>query len=209
MNEFLDMAALLALMRTHYIITSSLIAGLIALVWIARNWESFAYFVMRVWHGVPVIGTVARLAKANHHIKDGWPSVEENLCRNYANEYRKYEGGVEVYLKSKDYLSKVGEAGRRPMPAWVLALSFALLVLEAVGFAFVLGPWINPNVSATQMGYLAWSVAFFLALISGFFAHFAGHHVHYNSIVKKAHAWWSRDTKNPNRPNSLKQLGMV
>lgn len=209
MNDFFDMAALLSLMRTHYLITLMIITGLVSLIIAWRNWEQISYFLMRTWHGIPLIGTVARLAKGSHHIKDGWPSVEENLCRNYEKEYRKYEGGPALYLKSKDYLAKIGETGRDPMPAWVLGLAFALLVLEAVGFAFVLGPWINPNVSATQMGYLAWGVAFFLALISGFFAHFAGHNVHYNSIVKKAHAWWSQDTKNPNRPHALKELSSV
>ncbi|WP_022964610.1 hypothetical protein [Halopseudomonas pelagia] len=209
MDDFFSLAALLALMKLHYIITLSVLACVVLLTFVVCYWEQVAYFAMRVWHGVPLIGTVARLSKATNHIKDGWPSVEENLCRSYANEYFKYTGGSGIYLKSKNYLGKIGESGRRPMPLWVLALGFLLLILEAVGFAFVIGPWINPNVSATQVGYLAWAVAFFLALISGFFAHFAGHHMHYNSIVKKAHAWWSRDTKNPLRPSSLKELTAI
>lgn len=212
MNEFLDMAALLALLRAHWIIASFVTLLLCLAAWgiyIKKNIDA-RYTPMRIWLAFPLIGKIASLSREKPDSTSGWPSVEKDLCEKYIEHYNRHsEKQVGIYLKSKDYLAKIGEAGRRPIPTWVLALSFGLLILEAVGFAFVLGPWINPNVSATQMGYLAWSVAFFLALISGFFAHFAGHHAHYNSIVKKAHAWWSHDTKNPKRPSSLKQLPAV
>lgn len=212
MNEFLDMAALLSALSTYRVIISAtalLLGSIIGVIYLCKTIDEH-YTLMRIWHAVPFIGRIASLSREKPDSTTGWPSVETKLCGKYLTHYTDYpETKVGLYLKSKDYLAKIGEAGRRPMPMWVLALSFALLILEAVGFAFVLGPWINPNVSATQMGYLAWSVAFFLALISGFFAHFAGHHVHYNSIIKKAHAWWSHDRKNTNRPSSLKQLPAV
>lgn len=194
------------LVRTHALLTCAIIATLLAIALIAWLWEHVCYFTMRVWHGVPVIGTVARLAATPGYMKDGWPSVESDICSDYKSSYDQYDRDSALYRKSKDYLAKVGEAGRRPIPAWVLMLAVVLLIVEAVGFGFVLGPFVNSSASANQMAMLAWSVAFLLALISGGFAHFAGHDIHYNSLVKKAHAWWSRDSKGAQRPTSLKQL---
>jgi hypothetical protein len=206
MQSLFNIQDLLALMRLHVWATVAIISTLISIAAIAYFWEKVAYFVMRVWHGVPLIGTVSRLSRETAQMKDGWPSVELNLCEAYANEYKKYLGDSSLYRKGKDYLAKIGEAGRKPMPLFILALALILLVVEAVGFGFVLGPFVNSSASANQMEWLAWSVAFLLALISGGFAHFAGHHIHYNTLVKKAHAWWARDGKNPDRPSSLKQL---
>ena len=206
METFFSMQDLLTLLRTHALLTSAAIATLLAIALIAYLWERVCYFTMRVWHGLPVIGTVSRLAGTPGYMKDGWPSVESDICGDYKNYYDDHDRDSSLYRKSKDYLAKVGEAGRKPIPVWVLGLAVILLVVEAVGFGFVLGPFVNSSASANQMTMLAWSVAFLLALISGGFAHFAGHDMHYNSLVKKAHSWWSRDTKGPQRPNSLKQL---
>lgn len=206
MESFFSLQNLQALLRTHALLTSAIIATLVAIAVIALLWERVCYFTLRVWHGLPVIGTVARLSATPGYMKDGWPSVESDICSDYKTYYDRYDRDSSLYRKSKDYLAKVGEAGRRPIPSWVLGLAVILLVVEAVGFGFVLGPFVNSSASANQMAMLAWSVAFLLALISGGFAHFAGHDMHYNSLVKKAHAWWSRDSKGPQRPSSLKQL---
>jgi hypothetical protein len=206
MDNFITLNDLVALMRAHVWLTTFIIGSLLGLAVIALLWERVCYFAMRVWHGLPVIGTVARLAATPGYMKDGWPSVESDICGDYKTYYDEYDLDSSMYRKSKDYLAKVGEAGRRPMPAWVLILAAVLLAVEAVGFGFVIGPWVNNTASANQVAMLAWGVAFLLALLSAGFAHFAGHDLHYNSLVKKAHSWWSRDGKNPDRPSSLKQL---
>ena len=209
MQDFFTLQDLLGMVRAHTALTIAIIATLVAIGVISVLWDRVCYFTMRVWHGLPVIGTVARLSGTPGYMKDGWPSVESDVCGDYKTYYDKYDQDSSMYRKSKDYLAKVGEAGRRPMPSWVLALAVVLLVVEAVGFGFVLGPFVNSSASANQMAILAWSVAFLLALISGGFAHFAGHDLHYNTLVKKAHAWWSRDGKNAERPSSLKQLKSI
>jgi hypothetical protein len=206
LENLFSLQGLETLLRTHTLLTIAIIATLLAIALIAYLWEHVCYFTMRAWHGLPVIGTVSRLSATPGYMKDGWPSVESDICSDYKTYYDKYDRDSSLYRKSKDYLAKVGEAGRRPIPSWVLGLAVILLIVEAVGFGFVLGPFVNSSASANQMAMLAWSVAFLLALISGGFAHFAGHDMHYNSLVKKAHAWWSRDSKGPQRPSSLKQL---
>lgn len=203
--ETLSLDTILAILRANQALAWSLLGLGVALAVLARYWDEVRYFALRVWHRLPIIGTVDRLAKKHCRDEDGWPSVEKSLCGPYYTEYSKHAGDLTLYNSSHDYLAKVGEAGRKPTPLWVYVLAVILLVLEAVGFAFVIGPWVNPNVSATQMSYLAWSMAFFLALISGGLAHFAGVQLHYNSLIAKAHAWWRAADKKGRSPK-LKQL---
>ena len=90
-------------------------------VW--RHWEHVSYFLIRVWHSLPLIGTVARLARKPASVDgDGWINHEVTLSNVYYREYKKHLKGTEAYNASLDYLAKAGEAGRSPRPArqWAL-----------------------------------------------------------------------------------------
>lgn len=194
MQDF-SLSSMLALMVANRLATASLIFLFVAIVIAALNWDKVCYFVRRVWHSTPLIGTVARLARQVKNDQDevntnGWRSGEISLCEEYYNRYKSVDKDPSYFAKCEDYLSKVCEKGRRTNPAWVVPLMAALLVLEAVGFAYVIGPFVNREISANNLQYLTWSVASFLALISGFFAHIAGHQIHHNSLIKKARHWW-------------------
>lgn len=200
-------SSMLALMMANRLATMSLITLFVAIVIAALNWDRVCYFVRRVWHCFPLIGTVARLArqvKQNNDQADenGWRSGEISLGEEYYNRYKGVDKDPSYYAKCEDYLSKVCEKGRRTNPGWVIPLMGALLVLEAVGFAYVIGPFVNREISANNLQYLTWSVASFLALISGFFAHIAGHQIHHNSLIKKARHWW-RGTSNNERDSQI------
>jgi subtilisin family serine protease len=189
-------ASVLALMMANRMTTVSLISLFVAIVVAALNWDKVCYFVRRAWHGTPLIGTVARLASQvkNHNDQvhaNGWRSGEVSLCEEYYSRFKSVDKDPSYFAKCEDYLSKVCEKGRRNSPFWVVPLMGALLILEAVGFAYVIGPYVNRQISANDLQYLTWSVSAFLALISGFFAHIAGHQFHHNSLIKKARHWWS------------------
>jgi len=206
MQDF-STASMLAAMAANRLATASLISLIVAIVIVALNWDTVCYFVRRAWHSTPLIGTVARLArqvkKDNGQVDaNGWRSGEISLCEEYYNRYKSVDKDPSYFAKCEDYLSKVCEKGRRTSPAWVVPLMGGLLVLEAVGFAFILGPFINREISASNLQYLTWSVATFLALISGFFAHIAGHEIHHNSLIKKARHWW-RGTANNERDSQI------
>ena len=194
MHDF-SPSSMLALMMANRLATVSLISLIVAIVIAALNWDKVSYFIRRVWHCVPVIGTVSRWARQikrdNSEVDEsGWRSGEIALCEEYLNRYQSVDKDPTYFEKCQDYLSKVSELGRRTSPGWVLPLMGALLVLEAVGFAYVIGPWMNRDASSNDLQYLTWSMAAFLALISGFFAHIAGHQIHHNSLIKKARHWW-------------------
>ena len=53
-----------AMAQPWSVLASYLISTLLAAILIKVYWDKVGYFVMRVWHGVPLIGTVARLARS-------------------------------------------------------------------------------------------------------------------------------------------------
>ncbi|WP_305856637.1 hypothetical protein [Balneatrix alpica] len=198
MEELSIFQQLTHLLIANQLATGLLLGGLLSLILIVLNWDKVRYTAMRIWHGIPVIGSVSRLARKARVDeasidKDGWLSSEKTLCEHYYSYYTNVDKDPEYFRKCEDYLAKVTESGRRTSPLWVIPLSAFLLVLEAVGFAYVLGPFISREISANDLQLLTWSVASFLALISGFLAHIAGHQIHHNSLVKKARHWWTGD----------------
>lgn len=77
-------------------------------------------------------------------------------------------------------------------------------MFEAVGFAYVLAPFINQNASSNDQTYLAWIGAFLLSVLSAGLAEAAGRAIHHNSLVRKARHWWEIDPDKGNTP--LKQI---
>ena len=197
MEELSTFNQLTEQLLANRLLTMGIFGALSTLLILALNWDKVRYMVMRFWHGLPFIGSVARYAgkaRVDHTVdKDGWLSSEKALCEHYYTYFTDVDKDPEYFRKCEDYLAKVGESGRSSSPFWVVPLSAFLLILEAVGFAYVLGPFINREISANDLQLLTWSVASFLALISGFLAHIAGHQIHHNSLVKKARHWWTGD----------------
>ncbi len=90
------------------------------------------------------------------------------LCDAYYSRYEKIGAeDVDFFNKSESYLRTIGERGRRERPFWVFALIFMLIMFEAVGFAYVLVPFINQNLSANDQSWMGWLFAFLLAVRLG------------------------------------------
>nr|WP_205759561.1 hypothetical protein [Aeromonas veronii] len=172
-------------------LTVGLVSFLISAVVVWRHWENVSYFLIRVWHSLPLIGTVARLARKPASVDgDGWINHEVTLSNVYYREYKKHLKGTDAYNASLDYLAKAGEAGRSPRPGWVLALVLVLVLVEAMGFAYVLAGWMNMDASTNDRHLLAAATALLLAVASAFLAEVAGHSLHHNSLIARARHWW-------------------
>ncbi|MGL5069645.1 MAG: hypothetical protein ACRC61_00050 [Aeromonas salmonicida] len=190
MEDF-SLAALKALILANQMLTVGIISFLISAVVVWRHWENVSYFLIRVWHSLPLIGTVARLARKPASVDgDGWINHEVTLSNVYYREYKKHLKGPDAYNASLDYLAKAGEAGRSPRPAWVLALVLVLVLVEAMGFAYVLAGWMNMDASTNDRHLLTAGTALLLAVASAFFAEVAGHSLHHNSLIARARHWW-------------------
>jgi uncharacterized membrane protein (DUF485 family) len=199
--------ALTALLWAYKLTTSLVIATLIAAILIQVYWDKVGYFIMRIWHGVPLIGTVSSLSRESLTLDaHGWPKSEATLCDAYYSRYQDISEKNSVFFnKSESYLHTIGERGRRERPFWVFALIFVLIMFEAVGFAYVLVPFINQNLSSNDQAYMGWLFAFLLAVASAILAEVTGRSVHKNALVKKARHWWENDSSS-DRPTPLKQL---
>ncbi|MDR6715419.1 hypothetical protein J2W83_005063 [Pseudomonas hunanensis] len=204
MEEF-SFNALTALAMANKLITGAVVSTLLAIILIKVYWDKVGYFAMRIWHGFPLIGTVARLAKRSTSAdQKKWLLSETTLCNDYYDYYQDVgEKNSDYYNKCEAYLDAIGESDRRERPIWVLVLIFLLILFEAVGFAYVLVPFINQNLSSNDQTYLGWMAAFLLSIISAGFAEAAGRAIHHNALVSKARHWWESD---PERGNfALKQ----
>lgn len=206
MEEF-SFNALTALLWANKLITGLVISTLLAAILIQAYWDKVGYFIMRVWHGVPLIGKVARLSRQSLMLDAyGWPKSESELCDAYYSRYEKIGAkNVDFFNKSESYLRTIGERGRRERPFWVFALIFMLIMFEAVGFAYVLVPFINQNLSANDQSWMGWLFAFLLAVASAILAEVTGRAAHKNALISKARHWWENDSDS-DRPNQLKEL---
>src|SRR5690606_6401199 len=127
MEDF-SLAALKSLILANQMLTAGIISMLVGAVFVWKHWEEVSYFLIRVWHSFPLIGTVARLSRKPSSVDgDGWINHEITLAGVYYREYKKYMKGPEAFNASLDYLAKAGEAGRSPRPAWVLCLVVCLV----------------------------------------------------------------------------------
>lgn len=201
MDEF-SLAALRSLILANQLLSVGIISFLLAAVTIYALWEKVGYFLMRVWHGVPLVGTVARLAR-NSDTKvedDTWINHEVTLAKAYVPRYKKFNKNADSYRAALDYLAKVGESGRRARPYWVLLLTVVLVLVEAVGFGFVLSGWMSLDASTNDRHIMTVCTALLLAVASTFLAEAAGHALHHNSLVSKARHWWQgEDTSKRSR----------
>lgn len=207
--ENFSLEAIKSLILANQLMTIAIISFMITMVLTWAYWEKVGYWIMRVWHGVPVIGTVARMGSKDPIVQaDGWTNVETDLCRAYLTEYNKVNKSPAYFKQCQDYLKKVGEAGRKPRPLWVLLLAIVLIIVEAIGFGYVLASWLNLDASASDRRIMAVGVAILLAVASCILAEMAGHVIHHNSLVKKARAWWQGDEP-ATRTRQLKEISHI
>ncbi|MCW8158494.1 hypothetical protein D7243_20165 [Stutzerimonas stutzeri] len=203
MEDF-SLAALKSLMLANQLLTAGVLSLLVSAVFVWKYWEQVSYFLIRLWHSFPLVGTVARLARKPSSVdSDGWINHEVTLAGVYYREFKKYVKGPEAYNASLDYLAKAGEAGRPPRPAWVLFLVVGLVLIEAMGFAYVLAGWMNMDASTNDRHLLTAGTAILLAVASAIFAEAAGHTVHHNTLIARARHWWQGEEPSK-RSRSLK-----
>ena len=204
MEDF-SVSAIKSLILANQLLSAGLLSLLVTSILAWAYWERVGYFIMRVWHGVPVIGTVASYARKEPVIQaNGWTDVETNLSRAYLTEYNKVNKSPDYFRQCQDYLMKIGEAGRKPRPLWVLLLAVVLVIIEAVGFGYVLSGFMSMDASASDKRIMAACTAILLAIVSCVFAEMAGHAFHHNSLIKKARLWWQGDDPDT-RTRQLKQ----
>jgi hypothetical protein len=131
----------------------------------------------------PVIGKLARYSRDYSETRQGgWLNVESTLCHDYARHVTSLSKAE--FQRNIDYLRKTYDHGRKPMPAKIMALLAALVGLEAIGFAYMLGGWMAQESSANTRNYLAAAIVLVLALILIWVTHSAGHQLYRTRLLR-------------------------
>lgn len=191
--EHFSMDALDAFLLLHRVAVGVILSSMVLLLAIMVWWDKVKYFCMNAAYAFPVIGRINRLAgKPPITDPDGWMDSEKRLAADFYAYYNELNKNPEFYDKCRDYLNKVHETGRRDKGFFLWLLIIGLIFFEAVGFAYVLAPFMVQNISANVAGMLAWFTAFLLSVAAVFFTEMAGRELHHSSLIAKIRAWYEQ-----------------
>ena len=146
------------------------------------------------WYGLPLIGRVHRLSRKvdTNKAHGGWFSAEQRLCAGFKKDLDAKRGDPEMYDRARNYLTKVGEIGRKQM-RWFWLPVFVLMAIEAAGFAVILAGMTVPGTSRLNELWISVLIGIMLACVLLFLTHAAGRNLHHRKLVKKARVLWQHD----------------
>lgn len=99
-------------------------------------------------------------------------------------KYKKHShSDKDLFLKSKNYLEKVEEFKRKPLPLMVLLLLVFIVVIEAMGFAYVFSDYIIHDASSSDLRVAGVLGAILLASILVPLTHITGEQIYYNKKI--------------------------
>src|SRR5574344_135056 len=189
MIEFLE-----DLLVTQRLLISIILLSLITAVIIMKYWDRVKFWWTCTWYSFPVIGKISKLSKDITSVDEkGWFSSETTLCSDFHRYYDRFDKDPEHYDRCKSYLSKADELGRKPFPLIMWIVVFALVILEALGFAYVLAGFTIPGASESLQQYGAFGIALIISIILVGFTHWTGHEIYKNGILKKIRTYFQND----------------
>lgn len=153
----------------------------VALVVYARHDSSFA--LTDLSYTFPLVGKLRRFARDySKSSNEGWLNVENTLCRDYAKHMsalspREFDNNILYLKKSYDH-------GRRPMPHWAMALLAFLVILESLGFSFMLSTLMVTEGTENQHNLLTLAIVLVLAAILVWVTHAAGHQLYRTGLLR-------------------------
>lgn len=184
----------------RYFVYTALLILLTAIV-IRNYWFRIKFWWTCTWYDFPLIGKTAKLSKDTKSMENnGWFSSESSLCSDFHAFYDKFDKDAEHYDRCKSYLSKVDELGRRPFPLIMWIVIFVLVIIEALGFAYVLAGFTIPGASESVQQYGAFGIAVMISIILVGFTHWTGYEIYKNTLIKKIRVYFSNDRRD-DKPN--------
>lgn len=194
--EHLNFSGLLQTLSMYREAVAASLALLVLVAVLIKWWDKVRYFILNLRYGFPFLGRVARAARKPQTLDAShegvlWYSSERMLCADYYPHYDNYavRCDPDFFEKCEDYLNKTGQLGRKEKGLWMWIATFALVIFEAVGFAYVLAPFMARNVSANAAGMLAWMIACMLSIILVPLTDKMGQQLHKNSLLNKIRVW--------------------
>ncbi|MTI08779.1 hypothetical protein [Curvivirga aplysinae] len=194
------------LVAYRYAISAILIL-LATTIIIIRWWDDVKLFYKSMYYSLPAIGKNARLAKNTSLTGNGWYQAEKTLCEDFYADIQDFAADPEMYDKSKAYLSKVHENGRKKLSIFMMLIIIGLVFVESLGFAYILSGYTLPGASENLQVKGAIGISFLISAVLVWLTHSSGAEMHKRGLIKKARAWWNHD-QSADRP-ALKPIGHV
>ncbi|WP_049621349.1 hypothetical protein [Frateuria defendens] len=194
--EHLNFSELLDWFWLYRHVIGPVLALMVLLILVKLWWNQVKYFALNVRYGFPGLGRVARASRKPQSPDVSyrgvtWYTSERSLCAEYHPYYNNFADKCDpdFFEKCEDYLNKTGQLGRKEKGLLLWLATFALVIFEAVGFAYVLAPFMARNVSPNAASMLAWMIAFMLSIILVPLTDKMGQQLHKNSLLSKIRLW--------------------
>jgi hypothetical protein len=157
-------------------------AVMVLLVIAYKSSLRFQFWVTDFAVTFPVMGKLSKLAKDRTQGNDGWLRSEQKLCA----AYKPY-----IQLMSRkdfdnriEYLGKSSDLGRTPTPLGVWVFLIVLVIMEGLGFSYLLGSWMANEASANTLSLLMVAIVLALCGVMVFITHSAGHQYHRTILLR-------------------------
>lgn len=188
------MEQLKLLLQTHQLLLASLSSVLVSLLVLYFWWQEIRYWLHTLWCSLPLVGRVSSLSRQlDKRDRQGWYPAERELCASYYRFYQQQSLSAGFFDLCRDYLNKAQETGRMSLPIFAWLLLIAMVVVEALGFSYVLAGYTIPGASEQLQQYGAGGIAFLISVILVYFTHSAGQEMHKNRLVGKIRSWYNAD----------------
>lgn len=201
--EHMSFSEIFNWLSLHRLVVLPLLTLMALTVIVMKWWDQVRYFMLNVRYGFPWVGRVASAARKPQSPDISyrgvtWYASERMVCADYHPHYRNLDDCCDpiFFERCEDYLNKTGQLGRKEKGVLLWLATFALVIFEAVGFAYVLAPFMARNVSANAAGMLAWMIAFMLSIILVPLTDKMGQQLHKNTLLKKIRVWHADARKN-------------
>lgn len=131
----------------------------------------------------PVIGKLSRYSRDYSETnRGGWLNAEASLCHDYARHVTALS--PTDFERNSEYLRHAYDHGRKPMPLRILCLIVILVVMEGVGFAYMLGSWMALESTQSERLALTAAIVIVLAAILVWVTHSAGHQLYRTRLLR-------------------------
>lgn len=180
----------------------SIVLLLLAVTVIVALWDQVKWWWMNTWYIFPAVGKIAKLSKDTNRANDeGWHKAELTLCRDY-KKFMRLRSELD-FNEKVSYLTKARDLGRSPTPKLIWILTALMVLVEALGFSYVLAGYTIPGASENTQQMGALGIAFLISVVLVAFTHFAGHEIYKTLRAKDSRREWVDAGRPPRESKSI------
>ncbi|MFY3334567.1 hypothetical protein ACOTEH_30190 [Achromobacter xylosoxidans] len=193
-------------LNNFYAANTAFIYFVIAMILLAITVALFRFnlWFRDLWVSLPIIGSLARLAKDRTKGNEGWLRAEESLCAIYKPFCNFMSQGQ--FAHYSDYLRKASDKGQKPAPLFIWALLVVLVIAEGIGFSYMLSSWMASEASSNMVAIISVCVVFVICVIMVMITHQAGHQYRRTKLLRACFAQFKEGDSSANL--EVEQVGL-